>query len=457
MDNINTIIEKINNRIGDKYFYYISNYIDHAQGYERWIKNFKGICLWKTPYSEYLSRKGVEVFCYNDKRENQLDSKLDVKSSAQILDSIIDQNLISFEEGNFFQTFKISPRFSTLVDKLKGYLINTSDDLNRLFESKVSQAEIFDKYKINFPKTIIIKLKDLNYQDAVNLFGENFVIQFNRGHTGNGTIFVKSKEQYLELQMKFPQRILRISEFINSNTYTVNGCLTKNGVFLSGLCRQISGIPELSTDMGGTVGNNYAHGLNSSQILSLMDEVKKVEVALNAHNYRGLFGLDFMIQGDSIVLLEINARQTMSVPFNSTLQESKGQVPLILLHIVEFLDIDFELDRESYNMENTLPFEAAQLILRNKSNKDIEIKNEFKSGEYTIDGSNLVLRNPGLYIDKIEKDNLVINTKSKGTRISQGDEMARIQIKKNLYLDLSTLDSHYVNLLLQIEERLLRH
>ncbi len=452
MDNINSIVEKINEKIGNKSFYYISNFIDHAQGYERWIKNFKGICLWNTPYSQYLRRKEIEVYCFND----QVVDQTDVKSSAQILDSIIDNKLINFQEGNFYQTFKISPRFSTLVEKLEGNLVNTSDDLNRLFESKVSQAGIFDKYKVNFPKTIITKLKDLNYPEAVKLFGDVFVVQFNRGHTGNGTIFVKEKEQYLELQRKFPQRILRISEFIDSPTYTINGCATKYGIFLSGLCRQISGVLELSPDFGGTVGNNYAHGLNSSQIISLMDEVKKLESALNDNNYKGLFGLDFMVQGNKIIILEINARQTMSVPFNSTLQEFKGQVPLILLHVAEFLDIEYEVNIENYNMENTLPLEAAQVILRNKTGGEIVVENEFKSGEYTVEGNNLILRNPGLYIDKIEKDNLVIISKVKGTKIPEGEEMARIQIKKNLYLDFSTLDTRYVNLLLQIEKRLLK-
>lgn len=448
MDNITSLTDKINEAIGNNTYYYVANFIDHAQGLEKWITNFQGISLWNSPYLNYLKDKGVPVFCFVDRVEQQPE----VKSAAQILDFMLDNRLIDFYPESFFQTFKISSRFSSLVEKIGGKLLNSSDDLNRLFESKVSQAELFDKFGISFPKTMIVKLKDMMYEQVTQLLGDTFVVQFNRGHTGNGTIFVKTKEQYFELQRKFPHRILRISEFISSPTYTINACATKYGIYLSGLCRQISGIPELASDEGGTVGNNYAHGLTNIQIWSLMDEIKKLGKALREHEYKGLFGLDFMFVNDRAVILEINARQTMSVPFNSLIQEMNSQVPIMLIHIAEFLGIEYDIDLQSYNMDNVAQQEVAQLILRNKSNKNILIDAEIKSGEYSIEQGTLVFRNPGLFIDRLGKSNILLILRASGTLIGPGEEMARIQVKKNLYKDINSPDYQYVNILTNIEK-----
>jgi hypothetical protein len=459
MDNIDSIIEKINKAIGDKDYFYISNYVEHAQGFEKWIKNFKTVYLWNTDYAEYLTRKGIETYCF----VKEMGHQDEVKSSAQILDFVVNNNLVHFKQGSFFQTFKISPKFSDLVEKLEGKVVNTSDELNRLFESKVSQSGIFDKYGISFPKTIVSKFKDFTYDQVKSLLvpsdatmeNDVFVVQFNRGHTGNGTLFVRDKALYYELQRKFPQRTVRMSEFIQSPTYTINACATSKGIYMSGLCKQVSGVYELSHDMGATVGNNYAHGLSSSQILDLNEEINKLRKPLDEKGYRGMFGIDFMLKNGKVNILEINARQTMSVPFNCAIQQERWQVPIMLIHIAEFLGIDYEIDLQNYNTENTTSLEYSQLILRNKTGQDIVIKNEVRNGEYALQDGKLIYRNPQIYAEKIEDDNILVLTKKKDTRIAEGDEMARIQLKKNLYIENEVVDRKYVGILLDLDKQLM--
>lgn len=423
MDSLKTIVEKINKKIGDSNYYYISKTAEHGAVLSDYIKNIKFICSDNNSFSDYLINEGNDCTVFSE-----------FKSSSELLRKLSISNYKP-SSTNYIQTFKISSQFEKQVSKIGAKQINTSALLNRQFEGKISQAKLFLDFDISIPRTLVNTLKNLSYEKLVNDLGTTFVIQFNRGHTGSGTKFINSKADFNELLKIFPKREVRVSKFVTGKTYTLNCCMTKYGILAGGISEQITGIPELTSEKGGTVGNNFYHDLSQAGIELLKKEFEKMKKMFEENKYMGLFGIDFIYNSEEnrLYIIEINARQTMSVNFHGELQLENNQIPLLFFHIAEFLEINYKVDIEKYNKAAMKPISAGQLYLRKKTEDDLEI------------GKDVILN------DGIELGNIVLLKQNKGSIIKKGGEIARIQTRKNI-VDGGTVNKTFINLLLQIEK-----
>ncbi|MBD3362537.1 ATP-grasp domain-containing protein [Candidatus Dojkabacteria bacterium] len=455
MDDLNSIVKKINNKIGTRDYFYISNEVEHGLGLADLIHNFKSVCLNYVDIVDYLYEDKRDIFCLL-----QHNQKTKVRTSAGLLSYLTSNPLPSLiHDWNFngacFQTFKISPKFENLVSDLGGVLVNTPARLNRLFELKISQSRLLGKGKINIPKTYIGVLGKFDYDDLVNKLGSNFVIQYNRGHTGQGTKFIKSQKAFNEIKDLFPKREVRVLEYIKGQTYSINCCMGKNRIFIGGIYKQITGIPELTSKKGATVGGTWNHGLPEEILEKLKIEISKLEILFKQNNYLGLFGFDFIYNSENqeVKIIEINARQQMTVAFNSQINLLQGLIPLNLLHIVQILNVDIDVDIDEYNKIGMEEIDAGQLYFRNQADISTDIKKEIRTGEYkpqidSFDHDSIIKQT--YKIKEISEENVLLYTRKYQEEISPGHEVARIQVKNNLFDKSGKLDTKYVKFVSQV-------
>jgi predicted ATP-grasp superfamily ATP-dependent carboligase len=387
MDTLETLLSKINNKLKDSKLFYLSNDPERALGLERLIENYVVVHIDENEYIDDFEKYGIKYFCLSKERELASDF---FRSSIKL---IRDQKFLEFfhkekSVTNYFQTFKISPAFEFSVKELGGILLNTSAELNHLYEDKISQYQILSKLNIQLPKTKIVKMEEINYMDVFKEFGAIFVLQFARGHTGSSTIFINNEQEFIEIKNKFIKRTVKISESIEGIAYTLNCCTTKHGVFMGGLSKQVTGIKELTPMLGGTVGNDWS---NQTDFIKGLDELKNeiriIGEKMYQDGYRGMFGLDLIVKNDgSFVFIEINARQPASIPMYTKLQLIKGQIPLSLIHLAEFLNIEYQIDIEQYNKTNMERLIFCQIFIR--APQDLIIRTRFQSGIYRLQGDN---------------------------------------------------------------------
>lgn len=435
MDTAESLAQKINKKIKNNSYLYISNEIEHGLGIYGLIDNVKYICLNDADTVDYLNSSGINTYCHqrNEGKDDQ------VKTSAQLIELLARNDGFKIQKNNLIQTFKVSKSFAEKVNIDEAISLNTSTELNQLFENKLTQVQIFRGANLTTPNRILSKLEDLEYSKISEIFDGDFVIQFNRGHTGSGTLFVKNSNQLKKLIAKFPEREVIVSEYVKGETYTINCCQTKVGLLYGGLSRQITGITELTKDKGATVGNDFAHSLSDQTQAQLQFELGKLEFVLKKYKFKGLFGIDFIVDKDtdSIKIIEMNARQPMSTVFHSRIQLVNGQIPLSLLHIAEYLDIDFKINTADYNKSNLQPIQAGQLYLRNAASKDHLIKSDIRTGEYAEnEKAQLIFKKRAFLIDQIEmteKKNVLLITQKKGNSIKSGREIARVQVMDSIY------------------------
>jgi hypothetical protein len=81
--------------------------------------------------------------------------------------------------------------------------------------------------------------------------------------------------------------------------------------------------------------------------------------------YKGILGIDFIIEDGTgrVYPQEINPRLTAAFPVLSQLHLSKGIIPLEIFHILEFLDIPYEINVEALNERYGETFKGGHLFL----------------------------------------------------------------------------------------------
>ena len=119
-----------------------------------------------------------------------------------------------------------------------------------------------------------------------------------------------------------------MSKFIDGDTVTNNNIVTKDRVLVGNISYQITGDPELTDNPFATVGNDWGKAL---ELLSSADRQKYNQIAtkigekLRDAGWKGAYGVDIMRERGSgkMYLIEVNARQSASVVFESNLQSTQ--------------------------------------------------------------------------------------------------------------------------------------
>lgn len=460
MSKVDFFLKQINFKLKDKPLFYICNDPERALGLEALLKNYHIVCVDDSDLFTYIKLQIGNIFSL----ENHVGQKNALfRSSAKLLEeeSVAEYiNNNSKQNERFFQTFKISSRFQKLAERYNATLLNTTSQLNKSFENKLRQYRLLKQYEVNFPPTLISKLKELDYQTLADKLGNSLVIQFDRGHTGTGTVFINSIDEFKSIQQKFPDREARVASRVEGFSYTVNAAVSRNGIYVAGLSYQITGVPELTHLEGGTVGNDFScrQGISSKLKQQIIEEVTKVGFAMKEAGYKGLFGVDLIVSSDQVYIIEVNARQPASVPFHAKLQLRQDEVPLSIIHIMEFMDLIYDIDPIEYCNKGLEPVSAGQLFLRNVTPERFIVNGKIKTGVYRLQSDNsalifkehgtevktntifldeekdkpLIFQKEGYSIDSIEDGGFLIASQLQGKQVNQGNEIARIQALQSL-------------------------
>jgi len=357
-------------------------------------------------------------------------------------------------------TYKPSPSLEKICEKNGWKLLANNSKNNREFENKIKFAQYLVELDLPQPEFEIKKLNDIEYQYFTDKFGPEFFVQFPRGFAGSTTFLVKSTSDLDNIKANFLDYPAKVSRKITGPTYTLNGCVVnktvnQNNIIIQRPFYQITDIPKLNASPGGTCGNIYNHDLKAIKDLDQLhaDSVKFGQL-LDKHIYRGIFGLDFVIdeQSGQHYFIECNPRLTASIPMISKLQIKNNEVPLLALHIMEFLQLDYQLDDTAIEAIKNNPTVGSQIIFRNIDSEPKPTPIVLESGIYsTVDVipaperesnpdiyniKDTVLNNlkqlefirPGKDILDIKKENeFLILAEPAGKIISPGIEYLRIQ------------------------------
>lgn len=216
--------------------------------------------------------------------------------------------------------FKSSVQIERICTEHDWNLLNNSAELTNEIENKVSGVHWLGSLSKLLPPHNVAVLKTVSWNN------EPFILQFNRAHTGLGTMLISSAAELKKQQALFPDRDVRITKFIDGPMFTSNNVVHANGVLVGNVSYQITGLEPFTNNPFATIGNDW--GLANEVFDDNLREQHRAIVALVGEKlrfagYKGLFGIDVILdeKENKLMLIEINARQPASTTFESSLQE----------------------------------------------------------------------------------------------------------------------------------------
>lgn len=358
---------------------YVSVEVERALGLETLLSNYHIICFEDSPIIDQLAAQGVHVFSAARQGLNIRKTTAALLKAPEVRAFI--HNLVGSDQF-YLQTFHPTSMFAYQAKSYNCILLNNDVEITEDITDKLTLAQVMTAENIKIPKYHVCKLNSINWQESCQeLSSQKLVVQNSKSHTGEGTYILDSEADLLALKTQFGENEFKVSQYITGDSWTINGCIYRGTTLIGGLSYQITGIPELTSFPGSTVGNDWcaANDLDNATSEKVRLMTKQVGEILIKRGYKGLFGIDVVVEQGEVYLIEVNTRQTANIPMQSYLEQITGIDPLALFHLYEFLDIDHA------------PYEfkiltGAQLF--NRAKEDLRVNSAIKIGEYRLQSDN---------------------------------------------------------------------
>lgn len=226
---------------------------------------------------------------------------------------------------------------------------------NRL-DNKIETVRVGNRARVPSVPNTLAKVScyaDLSRVAAAAGLGSDLVVQTAFGDSGHTTFFISSEAAYQKVADQIEaEPEVKIMRRLNCRCGAVEACTTRNGTIVSPLMTELVGFGDLTPYRGGWCGNElFADAFTPEARAKARDYTLRFGEQLRAEGYRGYFELDFLIEQETgeVFLGELNPRITGVSSLTNHSAFAHADAPLFLFHLLEFLDVEVELDVEAIN------------------------------------------------------------------------------------------------------------
>ncbi len=304
--------------------------------------------------------------------------------------------------------------------------------IRRPLDNKIALRRALGELGIKTVPHVICDLKAVDFRDNERRYGLPFVVQLAKGAGGSGTFFISSQDELRALQDEEGEQEVTVSRFISSISPNINAVVCEDQVLLSHPSLQLVGIPQCTGRLSAYCGNDFgaAQRLSSAAVQAIYEQTRKIGLWIARQGFRGLWGLDFVLDGSDVYPLDLNARLQGSTALLTELQEVEAEAPLVLAHALSFLEGGPELlHRLAACWADPRPYHGAQIILRSRKRDWCVVRGGLRPGVYDWDGTRATYRREGLTIaDTQAADEFVLTryVPRVGTRVEAGVTLCKI-------------------------------
>jgi biotin carboxylase len=182
--------------------------------------------------------------------------------------------------------------------------------------------------------------------------GSDLVVQTPYGDSGQTTFFIASADDWDADADKIVGEPIKVMRRIEPREAAVEGVVTRHGTLVGPVMTELAGFPELTPYGGGWCGNEVGSEFFSDHHRELARQyTQQMGDRLRQEGYRGYFELDFLVDAVSgeLYLGELNPRVTGASSMTNVTAVAYGDMPLFLFHLLEFMDVDYEIDVDELN------------------------------------------------------------------------------------------------------------
>lgn len=201
--------------------------------------------------------------------------------------------------------------------------------------------------------------------------GDDLVVQTPFGDSGHTTFFISNEDEWRKYEEEIiAEDEVKIMKRIKPRGTAVEACVTRHGTIVAPMMTELVGFKELTPYKGGWCGNEIYYDVFTPEIRQKAREATfSVGERLRQEGYKGYFELDFLIDEETgeIYLGEMNPRVTGASSITNHTVFALSDAPLFLFHLLEWMDVEYELDVEALNARWASPEnidEWSQLVIK---------------------------------------------------------------------------------------------
>ncbi|MCP3690119.1 MAG: biotin carboxylase, partial [Gammaproteobacteria bacterium] len=258
-------------------------------------------------------------------------------------------------------------------------------------DSKIELTRLANEAGIDSAPNVLGKadsFKELMAAAKKAKLGDDLVVQTPYGDSGRTTFFITCEADWDKNAEDMKGEQLKIMKRINHMPGTMEVCVTRHGTLSGPIQTDITGHKEITPYKGGWAGNDvWPKIFNAKTRRELRNIASSLGDRLYQEGYKGVFCMDFLLDTDdgTPYLGEVNPRISGASPLTNLITAHYGGVPLFLFHLLEYLDVDYQVDlRRIQNRWNEYDF-WSQLVLKQTEDKVRQLTHAPQSGVWRMD------------------------------------------------------------------------
>ena len=254
---------------------------------------------------------------------------------------------------------------------------------------------------------------ELRYAELRADMGARLVLQKALGGGGEGTVFVASEQDLLAAASFIGSDPVWVTPEIKGPSVNLNAIVLDRHVVVGSPNIQLVGLGMLQCRPGMYCGNDYtsAAGLGPAILADVRQQAERIGGWLATLGYRGLFGLDFVIDTSSsrAYAVDLNPRWQGSTAVGAQAETRAGRLPLAAAEIAWRLGVlgDEDIARQADQFFE--PLKASQMSLRLNREGWKLVTGALEPGVYSSAPQATFLR-PGIELDDLKEPGEVLVT-----------------------------------------------
>ncbi len=333
-----------------------------------------------------------------------------------------------------------------LAEKLGLEIMFPKAEMRTFLDNKVNTNRIAEKAGVACVPYVLSKVNDYEHMREVSKhLGNELVIQTPFGDSGHTTFFISNEEEY----QKYAEEIeaedeVKIMKRIRCRGSAIEACVTRHGTIVAPLMTELVGFEELTPYEGGWCGNEiYPDAFTPELRDKAIENTQLFGNQLRKEGYKGYFELDFLIDQDNgeIYLGELNPRVTGASSITNHAVFALADAPLFIFHILEWMDIEYELNVDALNKRWALQDNIdgwSQLIIKHTENTIEFVTEAPKSGIWRMyDTGHIQFDRMDTHRRAVENENeaFFLRITRKGDYLYEGADMGILVTRGRMMTD----------------------
>jgi biotin carboxylase len=380
-------------RTNQRPIYFVSPTAFNLLGLDRWVRNFHYVCFYDSFDGSHPS-----IFVPGDRRAPEFESIEDICNYLLRHPEV--RTMMRAEGPGGLATFVMfDSQTEDLAAGLELRVAHPPAELRHRLDSKIITTQLGNAAGV--PSVPNVLGRAASYPELIALaeragLGTDVVVQMPYGDSGKTTFFIRNSGDWAARAAKEPLQSeeLKIMRRIEHRAVAVEAVLTRHGTVVGPLMNDITGHPELTPYRGGWAGNDYPATLSTDQKLRARELTRRLGDELGGQGYVGFFEVDYLVDTGSgeLYLGELNPRISGISSVTNVTAGAYADMPLFLFHLLEYLDLDYEIDVDEINRRWSHEAEVdvwSQIIIKETAGSVDLLTRAPRSGIYTLgpDGS----------------------------------------------------------------------